>query len=84
MTKLPVFHPEGEAVRLHEDWFGQCRTCKHWQAERREALSVKQRGSHDGVCGCEASPGFEKRTGTEDRCEEWDSYDADAALRVMG
>jgi hypothetical protein len=69
---------DSEPVRLHLDWWGQCRTCRYWQTEEREG-----RGSFDGECKSLSSPLRGQTTSTEGECPAWDSYDEDAALEVL-
>lgn len=86
MTKLPVHHPyASEAIRLHVDWWGKCRTCKWWDPvdAQREAVSWDERGALTGICRGKKSVLFDVMTGPEGDCVEWDSYDVDAAIVVM-
>jgi len=64
-----------ESVRIHMDWWGKCRTCKHWSGDRG---TMKP-----GSCLNPASDMHEKETWTEGHCKEWDSFDVDAAIEVM-
>jgi len=60
-----------ESNRLHLDWWGQCRTCKHWQApEERPNLG-------SWACGNEKSPLHQNLTQSGGQCEEWESFDGE-------
>jgi len=75
-----------EDVRIHIDWWGKCRTCKHWDGNRWEDFW--------GKCLNENSPLFCIRRTTdkgivpsactsEGYCEKWDTYNMDAAEITM-
>jgi hypothetical protein len=77
-----------ESVRLHEDWWGKCRTCRFWngadkvrEREGREPL-VSLRWE-DSPCENPMSPWFGQVTSTEGECSKWDSFDVDTALAVI-
>ena len=65
-----------ESVRLHLDWWGKCRTCKWWLGQR---VTMEA-----GVCSNSDSSLHNEETWTEGNCKEWDSFDVDAALVVLG
>lgn len=63
-----------ESIRLHYDWWGQCRTCEFWQSADRKA---------PGLCGNLTSPLYNNETWTEGHCEKWDSFDIETALEFL-
>jgi hypothetical protein len=71
---------DSEPVRLHKDWWGQCRTCKWWApiGGTREG-----RGALSGFCECRKSRFCHLASARYTECEQWDSYDVDAAIVVM-
>lgn len=70
--------------RIHLDWWGQCRTCRFWTGNRRDAAGR-------GLCTNPASPHFTPETcvndptmtGPSGECSKWDSYDVDVALQAL-
>jgi len=68
-----------ESRRIHQDWWGNCRTCRFWSGD-----CVKIGA---GVCTNERSPvnqGFRLRTTQSGgKCDDWDSFDVDVALEIM-
>ena len=64
-----------ESVRIHEDWWSKCRTCKHWDGGRESR--------EPGACLNPVSDMHKQETWTDGHCKEWDSFDVDAALEVM-
>jgi predicted ATP-dependent serine protease len=66
-----------EAKRLLTDWWGQCRTCKHWNSTNdRPNLG-------EFSCFAEASELHLRRTTSSGNCPEWDAFDVNVALEVM-
>jgi len=64
------------SIRIHYDWMNKCRTCRFWDGNRADILFRSK-------CNQEKSHLFEKETGTETYCDQWDSYDLDTALEVL-
>ena len=69
-----------ESIRLHMDWWGKCRTCRHWQGTDGERGEPRW---NPGPCTNSESPLFNQETWTEGHCEKWDSFDIDTALGMM-
>lgn len=73
-----------ESIRLHMDWWGKCRTCRHWTGTDK---IIENGRSHPrwnpGTCNNDRSVLFGKETWTEGHCERWDSFDIDTALEMM-
>ena len=67
--------PNPEYVRWHEDWWGQCRTCRHWQGNRVNGLR--------GYCSHSDGPLNGTYTCRMGNCPKWDTFDMDAAEVVM-
>jgi len=66
-----------ESKRLHLDWWGQCRTCKHWN-------STNDRPNMGRFsCFAKESELYLQRTSSSGHCPKWDSFDVDVALDVM-
>jgi len=66
-----------ESKRLHLDWWGKCRTCKHWN-------STSDRPNMGRFsCFAEKSELHLHRTSSSGHCPEWDSFDEDTALAVL-
>jgi hypothetical protein len=63
-----------ESYRLHEDWWGKCRTCEFWSSEDRWK---------PGLCNNQKSLLFQQETWTEGHCSEWDSFDYPIALQLL-
>ena len=82
---LPISH--AESVRLHEDWWGKCRTCRFWHGEdevkvREGREPLVQLRWHKAPCENPASPLHGETTSTEGHCSKWDSFDT--ALAALG
>lgn len=71
--QLPLLNSK-ESYRLHEDWWGKCRTCEFWKSEDRW---------EPGLCQNKKSPMFEQETWTEGHCQNWDSFDYHTALKIL-
>ena len=63
-----------ESIRLHYDWWGQCRTCIFWSSPDRWIA---------GKCTNKKSVLFEEETWTEGHCEKWDSFDIETAFEFL-
>jgi len=77
-----------ESKRIHLDWWGKCRTCRHWAGPRRDVAKAARdafyQNTHDYPrCTNEQSPLYWKLVGGGGHCEEWDSFDVDVALEIM-
>jgi len=66
-----------ESVRLHKDWWKQCRTCRHYTGDRLA------RGLAPARCANEVSPLGGKEVTHCGYCPEWDSFDVDAAIETL-
>ena len=64
-----------ESYRIHEDWWGRCRTCIQWTGGRENL--------NDGQCICKKSKLYLQETSTEGYCPEWDSFDLDTAIKIL-
>ncbi len=64
-----------ESIRLHEDWWGKCRTCTFWGGDREHRTP--------GPCGNSLSPLRSQETWTEGHCPKWDTFDVEGALAVL-
>jgi len=77
-----------ESIRLHEDWWGKCRTCRFWngadEARPREGLpplvSIRW---HPSRCENPRSQLHSTEADMDGSCPQWDSFDVDVALEVM-
>lgn len=69
-----------ESIRLHTDWWGKCRTCKHWDGKSDE----KHVRWLPAICENQKSDLFGQETWTEGHCPQWDSFDIDIALELLG
>jgi len=75
-----------ESKWLHTDWWGQCRTCKHWSGQRGRRLHlVGEEIYRDrvGTCYSNDSPFYLRHVRRNGYCSEWDSFDLDVAIEVM-
>ena len=78
-----------ESKRLHLDWWGNCRTCKHWSGRRTTdgttGVVISEEAHRDlvGTCYSNAGPFYLRHTRPNGRCVQWDSFDVDVALEVM-
>lgn len=63
------------SIRLHQDWYHQCRSCDQWLGDRTTVLT--------GVCNNYKSYFFFEETRSNGRCKEWDSFDYETALEVI-
>ena len=83
MSDRTISHDE--SVRLHEDWWGKCRTCRFWhgadEVRPREGttplIMIRWR---DARCENPRSPLVGEVTTTNGHCPQWDSFDVDVAL----
>ncbi len=66
---------KNDSFRLHEDWWGACRTCRFWTGDRLKMTP--------GTCSNNKSPLFEQETWTEGHCHMWDSFDIDTAVEFL-
>lgn len=64
-----------ESLRLHLDWWAQCRTCRFWTGDRSDNLP--------GSCGNDRSELHGKETWNEGYCPQWDTFDEDVAFYVL-
>ena len=64
------------SVRLHYDWWKQCRTCLFW-------IGSDQTRMEPGICYNPQSPLYKEETWTEGSCEKWDSFDIETALEFL-
>lgn len=71
-----------EAKRLLTDWWGECRTCKHWSGKRGSQISAIHRDLV-GTCYSDKGPFYLQHTQRAGNCVEWDAYNTDIALEVM-
>lgn len=67
---------KAESIRLHYDWWGQCRTCEFW-------IDSDITRFKPGICSNEKSALFKKVTWTEGDCDKWDSFDIETALEFL-
>jgi hypothetical protein len=66
-----------ESKRIHQDYWGQCRTCRWWGGDRASGM--------EGRCTSPRSELSGSLTQRNGYCEnEWDSFDVDVALEIMG
>lgn len=66
------------SVRIHYDWWGKCRTCKHWQGNRVDPKTLS-----DGTCQSGKSQLSQQQTTWNGHCNMWDTYDIDTAIEVL-
>lgn len=64
------------SIRIHQDWWGKCRTCISWKNSDNERWSP-------GNCSNKNSVLFEQETWTEGHCPHWDSFDIETAIELM-
>lgn len=75
-----------ESKRLHMDWWGKCRTCRHWAGTDQGDGSGSYMNNprwNPGICTNSKSELFELETWTDGHCPRWDSFDIDTALELM-
>ena len=77
-----------ESVRLHEDWWGKCRTCRFWNGatairEGADGSRLVHLRWDDAECENPRSLLVGQVTTTEGHCRQWDSFDVDVALETM-
>lgn len=65
-----------ESRRLHQDWWGKCRTCLYWKGTDESRMAA-------GVCDNPKSDMHGKETWTDGHCRKWDSYDICVALEML-
>lgn len=68
-----------EAVRVHFDWYGKCRTCKFWCSDNGRQV-FDQKGWR---CDCESSVLYNKETWWDGHCEKWETFYLDAAKEAI-
>lgn len=71
-----------ETKRILMDWWGACRTCKHWGGRRDSQLGAIPRHL-GGVCHGNKTPHYMEETQRGGGCGEWDPFDADVALEIL-
>ena len=71
-----------EKKRILTDWWGECRTCKHWSGNRGSQITKIHRDLQ-GTCYSDKSPLYLQLTMRAGNCPEWDAFDTDVALEVM-
>ena len=69
-----------ESKRIHLDWWGKCRTCRHWQGTDESSQLLRW---NPGLCDNPASDLFKQETWTEGHCNKWDTFDIETALEIM-
>lgn len=79
---------KAESMRLHLDWWGNCRTCRFWHgtdkvSSREGAPDFVQPRWNDSPCTNPKSPLFGQECTTEGECKKWDSFDVDVALEAL-
>lgn len=84
----PIQISRDDSVRLHEDWWGKCRTCRFWhgadEAHPREGmLPLVSIRWHPSQCENTRSSHHSTETDMDGSCPQWDSFDVDVALGVM-
>lgn len=73
-----------ESLRLHEDWWGKCWTCRFWTADMSGTDDVKARAwERVARCSNAKSQMVNVVMDTDGHCGQWDSWDVDMALRVI-
>jgi hypothetical protein len=70
-----------ESIRLHMDWWGKCRTCRHWHGAAGGLLGEER--WEPALCENPVSDMYGKETWTEGECRKWDSFDIDVALELL-
>lgn len=78
MISLPISREE--SIRIHEDWWGKCRSCRFWHGSDEPPRHVKW---NPAPCTNPDSPLFQQETWTEGHCRKWDSFDIDLAFELM-
>jgi len=71
-----------ERKRILTDWWGECRTCKHWSGRRGSEIAAIHRDLQ-GTCYNNKSSLYLRLTMRAGNCLEWDAFDTDVALEVM-
>lgn len=66
-----------EKKRLLTDWWGECRTCRHWKS------TSDRPNMGEFPCLAEASALHLQKTSSSGHCPEWDSFDVDVAIEIM-
>jgi hypothetical protein len=66
---------KAESIRIHLDWWGQCRTCEFWNGDRGTG------GIPWGECSNPKS--MNKRTTSDGDCKGWDSFDYEGACGAL-
>lgn len=73
--------------RLHMDWWGKCRTCRHWHGadagDGSDTAADNQPRWHPANCENPDSDLFGQETWTEGYCPKWDSFDLETAYEMM-
>lgn len=77
-----------ESMRLHEDWWGKCRTCRFWHGAdevrpREGTAPLIHLRWHDARCENPRSPLHSSSMDHNGSCPQWDSFDVDIALEVL-
>ena len=85
MTRYADMKHPPEAIRLHLDWWGKCRTCSFWTGPRESRLELPHKLPLEnfGKCTNPKSDLFKGSTWTEGHCKEWDTYDIEAAVALL-
>lgn len=68
-----------ESIRLHMDWWGKCRTCRHWNGAD-DANFIRWQPAK---CENKDSDLYGQETHIGVHCPKWDSFDIDTALSLM-
>ena len=76
MTRYADMKHPPEAIRLHLDWWGKCRTCSFWEGDRTQV-------KNPAWCGNALSALFRSDVHAEGHCKEWDTYDIEAAVALL-
>lgn len=67
-----------ESKRIHEDWWGECRTCRFWMGNRETFGNT----GFD-KCNNDKSDFYNQETLRSGFCKKWDSFDIDVALALL-
>ena len=65
-----------ESIRLHYDWWNQCRTCLYW-------IGSDQKREEPANCYNPKSDLYKEETWSEGHCKEWESFDIETALEFL-
>jgi len=57
-----------ERIRIHLDWYGECRTCEFWKGDRADVHYM-------GECGNKESDMYLKDTTHCGHCRWWKTFD---------